>query len=171
MEFERLVNAHKDAVYRQMVRMCGNREDAEDALGEALLRAFRAMTDLRDQDSFQAWFAMIARRVCVRLKNRQKLLQTFQLDDLIAEGKEPAAPLDSPEANLDEERMRGCVKQALESLPEPYRSAYWMRDIEGLSGEEAADQLGVSLPALKSRLHRARRLVRETLDLGMCGPQ
>ena len=62
MDFDELAEAHKDAVYRQMIRACGNREDAEDVLVEALLKAYRSLDQLRDQGAFRAWLARIGRR-------------------------------------------------------------------------------------------------------------
>jgi DNA-directed RNA polymerase specialized sigma24 family protein len=71
MEFETLANQHKDEVYRQMIRACGNREDAKDVLVEALLKAHRHLGQLRDGGAFRAWLAQIARRVCWQLKKRE----------------------------------------------------------------------------------------------------
>lgn len=86
VDFERLTNQHRDAVYRQMVRVCGNREDAEDVLIEALLRAYRHLDQLQDSAAFRAWLARIASRVCWRLKKREALLPLLQLSDSASEG-------------------------------------------------------------------------------------
>jgi RNA polymerase sigma-70 factor (ECF subfamily) len=169
MEFEKLVEENKDAVYRQMVRVCGNHTDAEDALGEALLKAHRASGSLRDQDAFRGWLAMIARRVCGRMKKREKA--TVSIQALEEEGFEMPAEMESIEEQMAEKQLKSCVQDALEDVPEIYREVYLMRDIEGLSGEETAEKLGISLAAMKSRLHRARGLVREKIDLAMCTPE
>ena len=78
MEFDQLMARHKDAVYRQMVRMCGNPDDAEDVLSESLLSAYRAMHQLSDEAAFQSWLAIIARRTCGRLKRREALAPVFR---------------------------------------------------------------------------------------------
>ena len=70
MDFEALANQHKDAVYRQLMRACGNREDAEDVLIEALLKAYRNLDQLHESGAFRAWLAQIGRRVCWQLKQR-----------------------------------------------------------------------------------------------------
>jgi hypothetical protein len=88
MDFERLVNEHKDAVYRQMIRACGNRKDAEDVLIEALLKAYRNLDQLRAHQAFRAWLAQIGRRVCWQLKKREALLPLLQLSELESEGQE-----------------------------------------------------------------------------------
>ena len=80
--FEKLANDHKDAVYRNMIRVCGNREDAEDVLIEALLKAYRHLDQLRDDWAFQPWLWQIAKRVCLQLKKREALLPLLQLSML-----------------------------------------------------------------------------------------
>src|SRR5271169_6478052 len=89
-DFEALTRQHKDSVYRQMIRVCGNREDAEDVLVEALLKAYRHLDQLRDCAAFRAWLAQIAKRVCWQLKERDALLPLLQLSTLEAEGREIA---------------------------------------------------------------------------------
>lgn len=164
MDFETLVNRHKDAVYRQMLRVCGNREDAEDVLIDALLRAWRHMDQLEDSKSFRGWLGSIARRVCWRLRNREALLPLLQLSALPQGGEEIAAQTAEAESQLDAARMKGLLDRAVGNLPEGCRAVYSLRDLEGASGEETARILGLSLAAAKSRLHRARLLVRRQLD-------
>src|SRR5215831_16371636 len=89
-DFEALTRQHKDAVYRQMIRVCGNREDAEDVLVEALLKAYRHLDQLRESAAFRAWLAQIAKRVCWQLKEREALLPLLQLSTLEEEGREIA---------------------------------------------------------------------------------
>ena len=89
MEFETLANQHKDEVYRQMIRACGNREDAEDVLVEALVKAYKHLDQLRDIATFRAWLAQIARRVCWQLKQREALQPLLQLSVVEEEGRGP----------------------------------------------------------------------------------
>lgn len=167
MDFDRLANQHKDAVYRQMLRVCGNHEDAEDVLIEALLKAYRGLDGLRDADAFRGWLAQIARRVCWRLKSRQSLLPLLQLSMLEEEGKQIAGSTPPPDAAIDGERMQQALYDAVDALPPIYREVFEMRDIEERSGEEAAAKLGISLAAQKSRLHRARQILRRNLDTAL----
>src|ERR1035441_1097359 len=88
LDFDALAKQHKDAVYRQMIRLCGNREDAEDVLIEALLKAYRHLDQLRESAAFRAWLAQIAKRVCWQLKEREALLPLLQLSTLEDEGRE-----------------------------------------------------------------------------------
>jgi RNA polymerase sigma-70 factor (ECF subfamily) len=163
-DFDALTRQHKDSVYRQMIRVCGNREDAEDVLIEALLKAYRHLDQLRDSAAFRAWLAQIAKRVCWQLKERESLLPLLQLSALEDEGREiPGAEI-TPDARMALRQMKQLLDDAVARLPEHYRSVYVLRDIDDQPGDEVADKLGISRAAMKSRLHRARELVRAHLD-------
>lgn len=167
MDFEKLANDHKDAVYRQMMRVCGNREDAEDVLVEALLKAYRHLDQLHDSTAFQAWLAQIARRVCWHLKEKELLLPLLQLSTLEDEGREIASTGPTPDHQLASRQMKSLLNEAISELPADYRAVYQMRDVEGMSGEEVAKRLSISQAAMKSRLHRAREMVRRYLDTAL----
>jgi RNA polymerase sigma-70 factor, ECF subfamily len=166
-DFDALTRQHKDAVYRQMIRVCGNREDAEDVLVEALLRAYRHLNQLRDSAAFRAWLAQIAKRVCWQLKEREALLPLLQLSTLDEEGREIPGTEPTPELQLARRQMKQFLDDAVAALPPLYQSVYQLRDIEDQSGDEVAHQLSISRAAMKSRLHRARELVRAHLDAAL----
>lgn len=157
-EFDRLANRHRDAVYAQMVRLCGNHDDAEDALVSALVAAYQAMPNLRDEEAFRGWLAKIARRTCYRLKSRP------EWDELV----DATAPGEATTAEAEAMMMRKCIKDAVNALPEILRTVYIERDVLQRSAEETAQKLGLTVPAVKSRLHRARRAMRETLENSLC---
>lgn len=167
MTFDQLMARHKDSVYRQMVRMCGNPDDAEDVLAESLLSAYRALHQLSDEAAFQSWLAIIARRTCGRLKRREALAPLYRLTELMEQGKEPASPLASPETQVLEAETKACVLRVLQGLPPLYREVYELRDLQELPASEVAQRLGLSVAAVKSRLHRARALVRKGMDDGL----
>jgi len=166
-DFDALTREHKDSVYRQMLRVCGNREDAEDVLVEALLKAYRHLDQLRDSAAFRAWLAQIARRVCWQLKERDALLPLLQLSTLEDEGREIAGSEIGPEEQLGRRQMKQLLDDAIAALPETYQKVYLLRDIEDREGDEVAKELGISRAAMKSRLHRARELVRVHLDAAL----
>src|SRR5215471_2378648 len=168
MDFEALVNKHKDAVYRQMLRVCGNREDAEDVLIEALFRAYRHLDKLEHPEAFRTWLASIGRRVCWRLKRREAVLPLIQLSQMEG-GFEIPSTTPTPDAQWDAMQMKQLLESALQSLPEGNRRVYEMRDLENQPGEKVAEALGISPAAMKSRLHRARALLRERLDAVLKG--
>ena len=164
VNFESLVKQHKDAVYRQMIRTCGNHEDAEDVLIEALFKAYRHLDQLHDAIAFRAWLARIASRVCWQLRKREALQPLLQLSVLEEEGLELLAPEPPIDSRVELAQMKQLLTSAIGSLPEVYRRVYEMRDLENRSGEEVARKLGISNAAMKSRLHRARALIRQQLD-------
>lgn len=168
-DFDALTRQHKDVVYRQLIRTCGNREDAEDVLIEALLKAYRHLDQLRDSAAFRAWLTQIAKRVCWQLKEREALQPLLQLSELEEEGREIPGSDPTPELNLAHRQMKGLLDDAVASLPEEYQAVYKLRDIDDRSGDEVAQQLGISRAAMKSRLHRARALVREHLEIALAG--
>ena len=164
MDFEQLANQHKDAVYRQMIRVCGNHADAEDVLIEALLKAYRHIHQLRDSVAFRSWLATIAQRVCWQLKQQQALAPLLQLSMLDDEGHQLPSRDTPADTQLALQQMKSIVAAAIASLPPREREVYQLRDLEQLPGDEVAKRLSLSLPAMKSRLHRARRLLRERID-------
>jgi len=169
MDFESLSHQHKDAVYCQMVRVCGNREDAEDVLIEALLKAYRSLDDLAAPEAFRAWLGRIANRVCWQLRRKEALLPLLQLSAMEEGGNQAIDSSPSAEQQAGAAEMKRILMAALRSLPEDYRAVYELRAINELSGEETAKQLGLSLTAMKSRWHRARKLLRERLDAALAG--
>src|SRR5208337_2822063 len=164
MDFEALANQHKDVVYRQLMRACGNREDAEDVLIEALLKAYRNLDQLHESGAFRAWLVQIGRRVCWQLKQREALLPILQLSALEGEGMQLASDQESAETTVERQQMKALLQQAIESLPQSEREVYELRDIRELGGEETAAQLNITLAAMKSRLYRARTNLRRYLD-------
>lgn len=166
-DFESLTRRHKDSVYRQMIRVCGNREDAEDVLIEALLKAYRHLDQLRDSAAFRAWLAQIAKRVCWQLKEREALLPLLQLSTLQEEGREIPGSEPTPEAHMARVQMKQLLDAAIGALPPTYRTVYELRDVLDQPGDEVARKLGISRAAMKSRLHRARELVRAHLDAAL----
>ncbi|HEY4382130.1 MAG TPA: RNA polymerase sigma factor [Acidobacteriaceae bacterium] len=170
VDFEALANEHKDAIYRQMLRVCGNHEDAEDVLIEALLKAYCSMDQLRDSASFRAWLAQIARRVCWQLKEHEALLPLLQLSQLEEDGFDLRDKGAAPEEIAAAAQMRQLLRDAVARLAPESRAVYELRDIEELPGDEVAARLGISLRAMKSRLHRARSTLRQEMEIALVKP-
>ena len=169
MDFEKLAQKHKDAVYRQMVRACGNYDDAEDVLIQALLSAYKALPTLKDEGASQAWLAIIGQRVCTRIKKREALRPVLSLSGFSPEDLEVPDTSADVEGAAETRNITECVKGAVSSLPEPMREVYELRELQGFKAEETAEKLGITVAAVKSRLHRAREHVRRQLDESVCG--
>lgn len=167
MDYDRLIHKHKNAIYRQMLRACGNREDAEDVLVEAMLAAYRALPTIRNEESFRGWLGVVGQRICKRIKREEALRPILSLSD----GLDVAADFDVEETAEARRFVQG-VESAVASLEPGLREVYEMRELQDLSSEETADQLKLSQAAVKSRLHRARAKVRFHMDalMGPVGP-
>jgi RNA polymerase sigma factor (sigma-70 family) len=133
-------------------RACSNSEDAEDAVQLALWRLYRKIGALRTAATFATWLFRIVERECFRLFRGRP--QPEQSDELALE--QAAAPALPQELRLD-------LSRAIAALPPLYREVLLMRDVHELSAPEVAAQLGLSLEAVKSRLHRARGMLRARL--------
>ena len=164
MDFEALTQQSKDAVYRQLIRVCGNREDAEDVLIEALLKAHKNLDSLHESSAFRAWLAQIGRRVCWQLRRREALLPIVQMSAMEEEGETHVAEGPSVEVHVARQEMKEIIRSAIDSLTAAEREVYQLREVEELSGEEVARRLRISITAMKSRLHRARANLRQYLD-------
>ncbi len=168
--FDRLWARHRDRVFRSLLKACGgNVETTQDVLQDALLNAFRALQNFRGDSSFATWLYTIARRLCIRA--RRDLDRFYSLDDPLntEEGQQLLRELidkhaQDPEAIAIEDDLRERVQQAVAELPESLRQVLILRDIEDLSTEETARRLGLTIPAVKARLHRAREQLRQRLE-------
>lgn len=148
-----LYELYGEKIFRYTYRMLGNRTDAEDATAETFLRVLRRSTELRADGAFKTWIFRIARNLCIDKMRQHKLLE------LPSE-----APILGTE---DRAALRVTVHQALNELPLDYREPLILCDLEDISAKEAADTLGISVPALKSRLYRGRKALRDKLGGSM----
>jgi len=157
--FTALALAHRGAVYRFALRMTRDQAAAEDVLQETFLTALRSLPGWRAEGEFRGWLLAIARsQVLRRVRRRVGEPQGFEgLDSVEALGVEAGwgAPLEA-EALRERVERRATLETALARLDDVEREVLLWRDVEGLSGEETARLAGLTLPAMKSRLHRAR---------------
>ncbi len=170
---DELVRTHQGRVYGFAMRMCRNVEDAKDILQETFLGMIRSIREFREESKFSTWLYRIAANACLKKRRRgvhdPAPEQELSLDDLMprpdAEGRKP----EIPDWSEDAERalLRGELSQrmeaAIDKLPKEYKIVLVLRDVEGLSAEETAQAVGLSVAAVKSRLHRARVFVRKEL--------
>jgi RNA polymerase sigma-70 factor (ECF subfamily) len=160
---EALLRRHEPRLYRFARRLCRNPADAEDVLQESLLAAARGIGGFRGASSLSTWLYTIARSHCIK-KHRRRTPSEISLEADEAQGareRPDAAP--DPEATLETRRLRHALERAIARLDRPYREVLILRDVEGLTAPEVATVTGLSVAAVKSRLHRARARVREEL--------
>ena len=159
---ERLLTAHQHRVFRFGVKMCGEEEDAKDVLQETLITAARSIRDFRGESSISTWLYTIARSFCVK-KRRTSKFAPDHVDSLEAtpgEARSVPDPARGPEDAAAGAQVRAALQRAIAALEPMYREVLVLRDVEGLSASEVAEVLGLSVEAVKSRLHRARVQVR-----------
>lgn len=161
--FNRLMELHERKMYAVALRMCANREDAQDCLQEAMLRVYRAIGSFKGESSFSTWLYRITMNTCLDELRRKKNKQSASLDDLLEEGWAPADEHGSPEGHALRVETARALQQTIRELPEDMRAAIVLRDIQGYSYEEIARMLDVNVGTIKSRISRGREKLREKL--------
>jgi RNA polymerase sigma-70 factor, ECF subfamily len=160
---------HNRRLYRVARGVTGDDIEAEDVVQESYLRAFTHLNTFRGEARLSTWLTRIVLNEALgRMRRRREILDLHALDR-IEDGQaqilmfpQPSAPQD-PEAEAGRAQLRRMVEQALDDLPEAFRSVFVMREIEEMSTEETASHLGIRPETVKTRLHRARRLLQKAL--------
>jgi RNA polymerase sigma-70 factor (ECF subfamily) len=166
--FGELVRRYEGKIFRLAQHITQNREDAEDVLQETFLKAYEHLDQFQGNSKFYTWIVRIAVNQALMKLRRRKADRSVSLDETIDTGednivREIAAWGEDPEERFSREELGELLDSAVKGLEPPYRSVFVLRDIEDLSTEETADALGLSIPAVKSRLLRARLQLREKL--------
>ena len=170
--FEALVGRHEDKVYGLALRMTRSEADAAEITQDTFLSAYQHLSEFRGEAAFGSWVHRIAANNALMRLRRQKVLDIVSDDLAGPEFTERGSLAEPPESDwsrraddqlLDEELGR-AIQAATDALPEGYREVFLLKDLEGLSYEEISEMVGISVPAVKSRLHRARLALREAID-------
>ncbi|HEU0021990.1 MAG TPA: sigma-70 family RNA polymerase sigma factor [Dehalococcoidia bacterium] len=161
LAFEDIVEQHSDFVYNLTYRILNNHADAEDATQDAFVQAYRNFDRFRGDSKVSTWLYRIAvNAALMRLRkdrNRRLLTQTGYED------MQQVSSWEGPEKLALNSELREHLEEGLELLPSNLRTIVVLRDIQGLSNEEVAEVLRISISALKARLHRGRVLLRKYL--------
>ena len=166
--FSELVTHYERKIYRLAKNITRNDEDAEDVLQDAFLKAYTHLDDFKGDSKFYTWIVRIAVNEALMRLRKRKTDRTVPLDEPVELGEETVAREiavweDNPEQRYSREEWRIILDAAVDDLKPDFRTVFVLRDIEELSTEETAETLGISVPAVKSRLLRARLALRETL--------
>jgi RNA polymerase sigma-70 factor (ECF subfamily) len=156
-----LVAAYHDRVYRYGLRVCRDGFDADDAVQEAFIK-LADRPDVARSDGALAWLMRVVLHACTRML-RPFLRERRALGERVESEDEAAARTDDPQVALERWELVRAVHAAIATLDRPYREVLVMRDLEGLSGDEACAALGLERATMKTRLHRARQKLREAL--------
>jgi len=152
---DELLARYEQPIYRFGLRMCGDEESAREVLQETMLAAFRHLPGFRGDAALSTWLYQIARSFCI--KQRRGARPVDQIGDEVAD------PAPAPDRQAHAHEIGVALATAIGALPDEQREVLVLRDVEGLSAEEAAQVLGIEVGALKSRLHRARMALRQAL--------
>ncbi|NUO49017.1 MAG: sigma-70 family RNA polymerase sigma factor [Polyangiaceae bacterium] len=160
----RLLARHAPAIYRFGVKMCRDPEDAKDVLQDTLLSAARGIREFRGESSLSTWLYKVAHSYCIKKRRSSKFAPTETVS-LDAEGVLDAPATDkAPDEAVADRQLSTLLDRAIAALEPANREVLVLRDVEGLTAPEVADVLGLSVQAVKSRLHRARAQVRATVE-------
>lgn len=178
--FDTFVEAFHARLFQYALLVCGQREDAEEVAQETLLKVFQNFDQLREPERVRAWVFRIARNACLMKRRRSVFAPTqeLSLDELMPSGDsgserklEIADWSRLPDEEILRAELRSVLHEAIQGLPDIYKTVLLLRDVEELSTEEAAEILDVSQDVVKTRLHRARLAVRQKLDAYLRGRQ
>lgn len=161
--FEQLVTMHEKKIYALCLRMCENAEDAQEAAQDAFLAAWSGLSNFREEAAFSTWLYRLAVNACTDiLRRRKRKGQSVSLDDgEVFLEIEDAAP--TPERALEQKETAKMVGEALSALPPDYRQVLVLRELHQLSYQEIAEVTRLELGTVKSRISRARALMRNYL--------
>ena len=162
--FELLMEKHESKMYAVALRMCANREDAQDCLQDAMLRIYKALPSFKGQSSFSTWAYRITMNTCLDELRRKKVRQAASLDQMLEVGWSPVDEENSTERHVDNQELKRNLSKAIQTLPEEMRAAVVLRDVQGFSSDEIASMLSTNVGTVKSRISRGREKLREILS-------
>ena len=161
--FEDIVEKYSDYLYNMAYRIMGNQTDAEDAVQDAFLSAYRNYDKFRGDSAVSTWLYRIGMNACLmklRKEKKSRYLTQIGVEDL----QIASWPEEGPERAALNSELKEHLEQGLALLPPQLRMAVVLRDVQELSNEEAADALGITVSSVKARLHRGRVLLRKFLE-------
>ena len=161
-DFSEVVEQYTDFVYNVAYRMMKDHQEAEDATQEAFIAAYKAWDRFRGDAVVSTWLYRIATNVC--LMRIRKMKRAPLLSDTGYEDREVPDWAENPERWTLNQELKDTLAEGIRQLPADLRTAVVMRDVQGLENDEAAEALGISVSALKARLHRGRVMLRKYLQ-------
>jgi RNA polymerase sigma-70 factor (ECF subfamily) len=167
--YDTLVRKYERQLFRIAQHITQNREDAEDVMQDAFLKAYEKLDQFQGNSKFYTWLVRIAVNESLMRLRKRRTGKMVSIDEDI-ETEEGSVPRDladwapDPEQNYNQAELAEILRKTIQGLPQGFRIVFVLRDVEGLSTEETAETLGLSIPAVKSRLLRARLQLRERLS-------
>ncbi|MBI5508334.1 MAG: sigma-70 family RNA polymerase sigma factor [Deltaproteobacteria bacterium] len=170
--FEEIVRRYQDRVYRLGLGMTSQPAEAEEVVQDTFLSIFRGLASFRGDASLSSWIFRVAANASLMVLRRQRRKPHLSLEDTRPDYADdgggrvrmPGAWVGEPDEMILSGELKGLIEAAITGLPEKYRLVLLLKDVEGLSNDEVAQTLGLTVPTVKARLHRSRLIVREQLD-------
>ena len=168
LAFEELILKHEKIVYNLALRMMNHGEDAKDISQEVFLKAYRSLSNFDERSAFSTWLYRITHNTCIDEMRKRKGKQSFSLEEELEheEGsvqRQIADEGDTPEESILRAEQKNEILQALDNLSEEHKAAIVLRDVKGLSYEEIAEILEVTLGTVKSRISRGRNQLKNEI--------
>src|SRR5471032_1538675 len=166
--FEQLIKQYERQIFRTALHITQNREDAEDITQDVFFKAFQKLHQFQGNSKFSTWLVRIAVNESLMRLRKRKTSKTVSMDEDV-QTEDGSIPRDFAEWRPNPEQLYGqnelgdILRKTIQGLPPGFRTVFTLRDVENLSTEETAEALGLSVPAVKSRLLRARLQLRERL--------
>lgn len=166
--YHELIRPHERSVYMMALTYMKNEADAEDIAQEAFLKAFRKLESFRGDAKFSTWLISITLNEARSRLRQKSAMRMESIDEPVEEGG-PVSPAllrdwkEIPSETVERGEVRQMLQDAIEDLPEIYRSVFLLRDVQELSVNETAEALEISVPSVKVRLHRARMMLQKQL--------
>jgi len=167
--FEELMRRTQDKIYNLGIKFFGNKEDAADLLQETYIKAYESLPNFEGRSSFSTWLYRIATNFAL-MKLRKEKMKKVSIEELkeISDGSKDSIDFydwsENPYLHYKNEELKEILNEAINSLPPKYKTIFILHDIEGLSIQEVAKILSLSVPTVKTRIHRSRLYLREKLS-------
>jgi len=165
--FEELLNNYASKIYAMALRLTKNPEDAEEVLQDVFVAVYRKIEGFQGKSSFSSWLYRVTVNASFMKLRKNRQDKSVKFDDLGVKGQEALMPRTTSSQDVDSltyrHEMRDRLEEAVNTLPDEYRPVFTLRDVDGLTTQEVANVLQLTVPAVKSRLHRSRLLLRRRL--------
>lgn len=161
-----LVKLYEQTVFNFSYKICRNKDKAENTMQETFLSMVKNIKQFSGQSKLSTWLYRVVSNHCLMLARSDKSYSTssFEDDNAVIDEKDIADWKVSPDSIAENNELKNILDDAIKKLPADYRIVFLLRDVEGLSTEETAKIVELSIPAVKSRLHRARSFLRNELN-------
>jgi RNA polymerase sigma-70 factor (ECF subfamily) len=161
-----LVKLHENTVYNFSFKICRNKEKAEHTMQETFLSMVKNIKQFSGESKLSTWLYRVVSNHCLMLARSQSKHEfaSFEDEDAVIDEKNIADWRITPDRITENNELKDFLDKAIEKLPADYRIVFMLRDVEGLSTEETAKMVDLTIPAVKSRLHRARSFLRDELN-------